>query len=268
MELYRKLKDNSNKFFLMAGPCVIENEKMPFEICEKLKEICERLDIDLIFKASYRKANRSKIDSFSGIGDEKALKILGEIRKKYALPVVTDIHSAEEAEMAAEYVDILQIPAFLCRQTDLLLAAAKTNKIINIKKGQFLSAQSMKHVADKVLSVGNDKIILTDRGTMFGYQDLIVDFRSIPIMQSFNFPVVMDITHSLQQPNQSEGVSGGMPQMISTIAKAAIAVGANGIFMETHPNPSQALSDGKNMLALDQVESLLERLIKIKKALY
>lgn len=268
MELYRKLKDNSNKFFLMAGPCVIENEKMPFEICEKLKEICERLDIDLIFKASYRKANRSKIDSFSGIGDEKALKILGEIRKKYALPVVTDIHSAEEAEMAAEYVDILQIPAFLCRQTDLLLAAAKTNKIINIKKGQFLSAQSMKHVADKVLSVGNDKIILTDRGTMFGYQDLIVDFRSIPIMQSFNFPVVMDITHSLQQPNQSEGVSGGMPQMISTIAKAAIAVGANGIFMETHPNPSQALSDGKNMLALDQVESLLEKLIKIKKALY
>jgi 2-dehydro-3-deoxyphosphooctonate aldolase (KDO 8-P synthase) len=268
MELYRKLKDNSNKFFLMAGPCVIENEQMPFEICEKLKEICERLDIDLIFKASYRKANRSKIDSFSGIGDEKALKILGEIRKKYALPVVTDIHSAEEAEMAAEYVDILQIPAFLCRQTDLLLAAAKTNKIINIKKGQFLSAQSMKHVADKVLSVGNEKIILTDRGTMFGYQDLIVDFRSIPIMQSFNLPVVMDITHSLQQPNQSEGVSGGMPQMISTIAKAAIAVGANGIFMETHPNPSQALSDGKNMLALDQVESLLERLIKIKKALY
>lgn len=268
MELYRKLKDNSNKFFLMAGPCVIENEQMPFEICEKLKEICERLDIDLIFKASYRKANRSKIDSFSGIGDEKALKILGEIRKKYALPVVTDIHSAEEAEMAAEYVDILQIPAFLCRQTDLLLAAAKTNKIINIKKGQFLSAQSMKHVADKVLSVGNEKIILTDRGTMFGYQDLIVDFRSIPIMQSFNLPVVMDITHSLQQPNQTEGVSGGMPQMISTIAKAAIAVGANGIFMETHPNPSQALSDGKNMLALDQVESLLEKLIKIKKALY
>lgn len=268
MELYRKLKDNSNKFFLMAGPCVIENEQMPFEICEKLKEICERLDIDLIFKASYRKANRSKIDSFSGIGDEKALKILGEIRKKYALPVVTDIHSAEEAEMAAEYVDILQIPAFLCRQTDLLLAAAKTNKIINIKKGQFLSAQSMKHVADKVLSVGNDKIILTDRGTMFGYQDLIVDFRSIPIMQSFNLPVVMDITHSLQQPNQTEGVSGGMPQMISTIAKAAIAVGANGIFMETHPNPSQALSDGKNMLALDKVESLLEKLIKIKKALY
>ena len=268
MELYRNLKDNSNKFFLMAGPCVIENEQMPFEICKKLKEICERLDIDLIFKASYRKANRSKIDSFSGIGDEKALKILGEIRKKYALPVVTDIHSAEEAEMAAEYVDILQIPAFLCRQTDLLLAAAKTNKIINIKKGQFLSAQSMKHVADKVLSVGNEKIILTDRGTMFGYQDLIVDFRSIPIMQSFNFPVVMDITHSLQQPNQTEGVSGGMPQMISTIAKAAIAVGANGIFMETHPNPSQALSDGKNMLALDQVESLLERLIKIKKALY
>lgn len=268
MELYRKLKDNSNNFFLMAGPCVIENEQMPFEICEKLKEICERLDIDLIFKASYRKANRSKIDSFSGIGDEKALKILGEIRKKYSLPVVTDIHSAEEAEMAAEYVDILQIPAFLCRQTDLLLAAAKTNKIINIKKGQFLSAQSMKHVADKVLSVGNEKIILTDRGTMFGYQDLIVDFRSIPIMQSFNLPVVMDITHSLQQPNQSEGVSGGMPQMISTIAKAAIAVGANGIFMETHPNPSQALSDGKNMLALDKVEALLEKLIKIKKALY
>ncbi len=268
MELYKKLKDNSDNFFLMAGPCVIENEQMPFEICERLKEICERLDIELIFKASYRKANRSRIDSFSGIGDEKALKILGEIREKYQVPVVTDIHSAQEAEMAAEYVDILQIPAFLCRQTDLLLAAAKTNKIINIKKGQFLSAQSMKHVADKVLSVGNEKIILTDRGTMFGYQDLIVDFRSIPIMQSFNLPVVMDITHSLQQPNQSEGVSGGMPQMISTIAKAAIAVGANGIFMETHPNPSQALSDGKNMLALDKVEALLEKLIKIKKALY
>ena len=268
MELYRKLKDNSNNFFLMAGPCVIENEQMPFEICEKLKEICDKLGINLIFKASYRKANRSKIDSFSGIGDEKALKILGEIRKKYQIPVVTDIHSAEEAAIAAEYVDILQIPAFLCRQTDLLLAAAKTNKIINIKKGQFLSAQSMKHVADKVLSIGNEKIILTDRGTMFGYQDLIVDFRSIPIMQSFNYPVVMDITHSLQQPNQSEGVSGGMPQMISTIAKAAIAVGANGIFMETHPNPSQALSDGKNMLALDKVEALLEKLIKIKKALY
>jgi 2-dehydro-3-deoxyphosphooctonate aldolase (KDO 8-P synthase) len=267
MELYKKLKDNSDNFFLMAGPCVIENEQMPFEICERLKEICERLDIELIFKASYRKANRSRIDSFSGIGDEKALKILGEIREKYQVPVVTDIHSAQEAEMAAEYVDILQIPAFLCRQTDLLLAAAKTNKIINIKKGQFLSAQSMKHVADKVKSANNEKIILTDRGTMFGYQDLIVDFRSIPIMQSFDYPVVMDITHSLQQPNQSEGVSGGLPQMIETIAKAAIAVGANGIFMETHPMPSQALSDGKNMLALDQVEGLLEKLVKIRKSL-
>ncbi len=251
----------------MAGPCVIENEEMPFEICERLKQICERLDINLIFKASYRKANRSKIDSFSGIGDEKALNILGQIREKYQLPVVTDIHSAQEAAIAAEYVDILQIPAFLCRQTDLLLAAAQTNKIVNIKKGQFLSAQSMKHVADKVKSVGNDKILLTDRGTMFGYQDLIVDYRSIPIMQSFDCPVVMDITHSLQQPNQSEGVSGGLPQMIETIAKAAIATGVDGIFMETHPNPAQALSDGKNMLALDKVEALLEKLIRIRKAL-
>lgn len=267
MELYRKLKDKSNNFFLMAGPCVIENEEMPFEICERLKQICERLDINLIFKASYRKANRSKIDSFSGIGDEKALNILGQIREKYQLPVVTDIHSAQEAAIAAEYVDILQIPAFLCRQTDLLLAAAQTNKIVNIKKGQFLSAQSMKHVADKVKSVGNDKILLTDRGTMFGYQDLIVDYRSIPIMQSFDCPVVMDITHSLQQPNQSEGVSGGLPQMIETIAKAAIATGVDGIFMETHPNPAQALSDGKNMLALDKVEALLEKLIRIRKAL-
>ena len=251
----------------MAGPCVIENEEMPFEICEQLKQICERLDINLIFKASYRKANRSKIDSFSGIGDEKALNILGQIREKYQLPVVTDIHSAQEAAITAEYVDILQIPAFLCRQTDLLLAAAQTNKIVNIKKGQFLSAQSMKHVADKVKSVGNDKILLTDRGTMFGYQDLIVDYRSIPIMQSFDCPVVMDITHSLQQPNQSEGVSGGLPQMIETIAKAAIATGVDGIFMETHPNPAEALSDGKNMLALDKVEALLEKLIRIRKAL-
>jgi 2-dehydro-3-deoxyphosphooctonate aldolase (KDO 8-P synthase) len=267
MELYSKLKDKSNNFFLMAGPCVIENEEMPFEICEQLKQICDRLGINLIFKASYRKANRSKIDSFSGIGDEKALNILGQIRKKYQLPVVTDIHSAHEAAIAAEYVDILQIPAFLCRQTDLLLAAAQTNKIVNIKKGQFLSAQSMKHVADKVKSVGNNKILLTDRGTMFGYQDLIVDYRSIPIMQSFDCPVVMDITHSLQQPNQSEGVSGGLPQMIETIAKAAIAVGVDGIFMETHPNPAQALSDGKNMLALDKVEALLEKLIRIRKAL-
>ena len=208
------------------------------------------------------------INSYRGLGMEKGLEMLAQIKKEFDLPIVTDIHTPDQAEIAAEVADILQIPAFLCRQTDLLLAAAKTNKIINIKKGQFLSAQSMKHVADKVLSVGNEKIILTDRGTMFGYQDLIVDFRSIPIMQSFNLPVVMDITHSLQQPNQTEGVSGGMPQMISTIAKAAIAVGANGIFMETHPNPSQALSDGKNMLALDQVESLLEKLIKIKKALY
>lgn len=267
MEFYNKLKEIGDSFFLIGGPCVIEDRETPFEIAEKLKEITSRLNINYIFKASYRKANRSRLDSFTGIGDIEGLEILKEISKKYNLPVVTDIHSAEEADMAAEYVDILQIPAFLCRQTDLLVAAAKTNKIVNIKKGQFLSAQSMKHVVEKVRESGNEKIMLTDRGTMFGYQDLIVDFRAIPIMQENNVPVIMDITHSLQQPNQSSGVSGGLPQMIETIAKASIAVGADGIFMETHPNPSMAKSDGANMLELSKVEDLLSKLLRIKQAL-
>ncbi|MDD2288834.1 MAG: 3-deoxy-8-phosphooctulonate synthase [Bacteroidales bacterium] len=267
MEFYNKLKEKGDSFFLIGGPCVIEDRETPFEIAEKLKEITSRLNINYIFKASYRKANRSRLDSFTGIGDIEGLEILKEISKKYNLPVVTDIHSAVEAEMASEYVDILQIPAFLCRQTDLLVAAAKTNKIVNIKKGQFLSAQSMKHVVEKVRESGNEKIMLTDRGTMFGYQDLIVDFRAIPIMQENNVPVIMDITHSLQQPNQSSGVSGGLPQMIETIAKASIAVGADGIFMETHPNPSMAKSDGANMLELSKVEDLLSRLLRIKQAL-
>lgn len=267
MSLYKKLKDRTDCFFLMAGPCVIENEIMPFEIAERLLDITKGLDLEFIFKASYRKANRSRLDSFTGIGDEKALKILGQIREKYNVPVVTDIHSAEEAERAARFVDIIQIPAFLCRQTDILLAAAKTGKVVNIKKGQFLSPEAMRFAMDKVADSGNEKIILTDRGTMFGYHDLIVDFRSIPIMKSFGTPVVMDITHSLQQPNQSSGISGGMPEMIASIAKAAIAVGADGIFMETHPDPQKAKSDGANMLPLSEVEKLLSTLLKIRKAL-
>ena len=267
MSLYEKLKDRKDGFFLMAGPCVIEDERIPFEIAERLVDITKRLGLEFIFKASYRKANRSRLDSFTGIGDEKGLKILGEIREKYNIPVVTDIHSAEEAERAARFVDVIQIPAFLCRQTDILVAAAKTDKVVNIKKGQFLSPEAMRFAMDKVADSGNEKIVLTDRGTMFGYHDLIVDFRSIPIMKSFGVPVVMDITHSLQQPNQSSGVSGGMPEMIASIAKAAIAVGADGIFMETHPDPKKAKSDGANMLPLSEVENLLSTLLKIRKAL-
>lgn len=264
MDLYTRLKNNRQQFFLLAGPCVIENETMPMEIAKTLKEITDRLNIPFVFKASYRKANRSRLDSFTGIGDEKALKILGEIRQQLNIPVVTDIHEPHEAEMAAKYVDILQIPAFLCRQTELLVAAAKTGKIVNIKKGQFLSAESMKFTVEKVLQSGNENIMLTDRGTFFGYQDLIVDVRSIPTMQENNVPVIMDITHSLQKPNQTTGVSGGDPKMIETIARAAIAVGADGIFMETHPNPDQAKSDGKNMLQLSEVEPLLKKLIALK----
>lgn len=264
MDLYTRLKNNRQQFFLLAGPCVIENETMPMEIAKTLKEITDRLNIPFVFKASYRKANRSRLDSFTGIGDEKALKILGEIRQQLNIPVVTDIHEPHEAEMAAKYVDVLQIPAFLCRQTELLVAAAKTGKIVNIKKGQFLSAESMKFTVEKVLQSGNENIMLTDRGTFFGYQDLIVDVRSIPTMQENNVPVIMDITHSLQKPNQAAGVSGGDPKMIETIARAAIAVGADGIFMETHPNPDQAKSDGKNMLQLSEVEPLLKKLIALK----
>lgn len=255
---------NSNNFFLIAGPCVVENKAVLHEIAEKLIEITDKYQIPYFFKASYRKANRSKADSFQGIGDEEGLKILSEIKKTYKVPVVTDIHSAKEASIAAQHVDVLQIPAFLCRQTDILEAAAETGLPINIKKGQFLAPDSMKFVAEKVSNKGNGKIMLTDRGTMFGYQDLLVDFRSIPIMKSLGYPTIMDITHSLQQPNQTTGVSGGIPQQIETIAKAAIATGADGIFMETHPSPEKALSDGANMLALNKVEALLKKLSAIR----
>lgn len=262
-EIYNYLSKSST-FFLLAGPCVIEDETSPLQIAEELKDITDRLGIPFVFKASYRKANRSRLDSFTGIGDKKALNVLSEIKKRFNLPIVTDIHEVQEAEMTAEVADVLQIPAFLCRQTDLLVAAAKTQKIVNIKKGQFLSAESMRFTLDKVLQSGNEKVMLTDRGTFFGYQDLIVDVRNIPIMKSFNVPVVMDITHSLQKPNQTAGVSGGDPQMIETIARASIAVGADGIFMETHPKPLEAKSDGKNMLELSKVENLLSKLIKLK----
>lgn len=262
-EIYNYLSKSST-FFLLAGPCVIEDETSPLQIAEELKDITDRLGIPFVFKASYRKANRSRLDSFTGIGDKKALNVLSEIKKRFNIPIVTDIHEVQEAEMAAEVADVLQIPAFLCRQTDLLVAAAKTQKIVNIKKGQFLSAESMRFTLDKVLQSGNKKVMLTDRGTFFGYQDLIVDVRNIPIMKSFNVPVVMDITHSLQKPNQTAGVSGGDPQMIETIARASIAVGADGIFMETHPKPLEAKSDGKNMLELSKVENLLSKLIKLK----
>jgi 2-dehydro-3-deoxyphosphooctonate aldolase (KDO 8-P synthase) len=258
---------NSGNFFLIAGPCIIENDELPFELAEKILKITDKLEIPFIFKASYRKANRSKLGSFTGIGDKKGLDILKAVKKNYHIPVLTDIHTAEEASIASEYVDILQIPAFLCRQTDLLVAAAMTGKHVNIKKGQFLSAGSMKFAVEKVKESGNDHVMLTERGTMFGYQDLVVDFRNIPWMKKYSVPVIADITHSLQQPNQSDGVSGGRPEMIETIGKAAIAVGADGIFIETHPDPSKALSDGENMLPLNQLETLLEKLIRIRQAL-
>jgi len=262
-----KLKNTaSNNFFLMAGPCAIEGEEIAMRIAEKIVTITDKLRIPYIFKGSYRKANRSKGSSFSGIGDEKALKILEKIARTFDVPTVTDIHAHEEAAMAAAYVDILQIPAFLCRQTDLLVAAAQTGKIVNVKKGQFLSAASMKFAVEKIIEAGNNKVILTDRGNTFGYQDLIVDYRGLPEMQSFNVPVVMDCTHSLQQPNQVSGVTGGKPELIGTIAKAAIAVGADGLFIETHPDPANAKSDGANMLHLDLLEELLVKLIKIRQA--
>jgi 2-dehydro-3-deoxyphosphooctonate aldolase (KDO 8-P synthase) len=256
----------TDRFFLLAGPCVIEDESSPLFIAETLKNICQKLDIPLVFKGSYRKANRSRLDSFTGIGDEKALKVLQRIGKEFELPVVTDIHAAEEAAMAAEYVDILQIPAFLCRQTDLLVAAAKTGKTVNIKKGQLLSGEAMGFAVEKVRQSGNDKVMLTERGSMFGYQDLVVDYRNIAAMQKFDVPVILDITHSLQQPNQSSGVTGGQPELIGLIAKAGIAAGTDGIFMEVHPEPKKAKSDGANMLRLDLAESLLRQLVKIKEA--
>ena len=255
-----------DRFFLMAGPCVIEDETSPLFIAETLKNVCQKLEIPLVFKGSYRKANRSKLDSFTGIGDEKALKVLQKIGKEFELPVVTDIHAAEEASMAAEYVDILQIPAFLCRQTDLLVAAAKTGKTVNIKKGQFLSGEAMGFAIEKVRQSGNDKVMLTERGSMFGYQDLVVDYRNIATMQKFEVPVILDVTHSLQQPNQSSGVTGGKPELIGLIAKAGIAAGADGIFMEVHPEPKKAKSDSANMLRLDLAENLLNQLVRIKEA--
>ena len=256
-----------DSFFLLAGPCVIEGEEMALRIAERITEITNRLQIPYVFKGSYRKANRSRLDSFTGIGDEKALKILKKVHDTFGIPTVTDIHETHEAEMAAEYVDILQIPAFLCRQTDLLVAAAKTGKIVNIKKGQFLSPQAMQFAAQKVADAGNKHIMITERGTTFGYTDLVVDYRSFPIIQKFGYPVVMDATHSLQQPNQTSGVTGGLPELIETIAKAAIAVGADGLFIETHPEPSKAKSDGANMLQLDLLEDLLTKLKRIREAI-
>ena len=258
---------NKDNFFLMAGPCAIEGEDMAMHIAEKIVCITKKLNIPYIFKGSYRKANRSRVDSFTGIGNEKALKILRKVGETFHIPTVTDIHEAHEATMAAEYVDVLQIPAFLCRQTDLLVAAAKTGKIVNIKKGQFLSPGAMRFAAEKISDMNNNNIMITERGTTFGYTDLVVDFRGIPQMQAFGYPVVMDVTHSLQQPNQTSGVTGGLPTLIETIAKAAIAVGADGLFIETHPEPTKAKSDGANMLQLDLLEGLLTRLTRIREAI-
>ena len=257
----------ADNFFLLAGPCVIEGEEMALRIAEHIVKVTDRLGIPYVFKGSYRKANRSRLDSFTGIGDEKALKVLEKVRQTFDIPVVTDIHAAQEAEMAAEYVDVLQIPAFLCRQTDLLVAAARTGKIVNIKKGQFLSPEAMRFAAEKVVEAGNDQVMLTERGTTFGYQDLVVDYRGIPEMQSCGYPVILDVKHSLQRPNQTSGVTGGMPQLIETIAKAGVAVGVDGLFMETHQDPSVAKSDGANMLRLDLLEGLLEKLVRIRKSL-
>ncbi len=257
----------TGNFFLIAGPCVIEDHENPFQVCERLLAITSRLQIPFAFKASYRKANRSSVSSFTGIGDREGLEILRTIRERYNVPVVTDIHSEAEAAMAAEYVDVLQIPAFLCRQTDLLHAAARTGRCVNVKKGQFLSPEAMRQVSDKMRAFGCENFMLTERGTTFGYQDLVVDFRGVPTMQQNRVPVVVDITHSLQQPNQSAGVTGGRPDMIETMGRAAIAVGADGIFMETHPDPSRAKSDGANMLRLDLAEPLLEHLVAIRKTI-
>lgn len=263
-----KLKHtDSGNFFLMAGPCAIEGEEMAMHIAETIVKITDKLKIPYIFKGSYRKANRSRIDSFTGIGDEKALNILKSVGEKFNIPTVTDIHTAEDAIMAAPYVDVLQIPAFLSRQTDLLVAAAQTGKVVNIKKGQFLSPGSMKFAVQKILDAGNDKVMLTERGTTFGYTDLIIDYRGIPEMQSFNVPVILDATHSLQQPNQTSGVTGGIPQLIETVSKAGIAVGIDGLFIETHHNPKEAKSDGANMLPLDQLEGLLTKLVELRKVI-
>jgi len=256
---------HSDNFFLLAGPCAVESRELVFEIATQVKNICQKLEIPYIFKGSYKKANRSRLDSFTGIGDEKALGYLAEVGAHFNVPVVTDIHSVEEAKMAAEYVDVLQIPAFLCRQTELLVAAAKTGKYVNIKKGQFLGPESMQFAVNKVRESGNDNVWITERGTTFGYQDLVVDMRGIPAMKAYA-PVVMDVTHSLQQPNQTSGVTGGKPELIETIAKSAVAAGADGLFIETHPDPSVAKSDGANMLKLSELEQLLTRLTHLRKA--
>lgn len=267
LQLPRLKHTDSGNFFLIAGPCAIEGEQMAMEIAGQVSEICDRLKIPYIFKGSYRKANRSKKDSFTGIGDEKALAILKKIGEHYQVPTTTDIHTEPEAALAAASVDILQIPAFLCRQTSLLVAAAQTGKVVNIKKGQFVSPESIRFAAEKVQEEGNPNVILTERGTTFGYQDLIVDFRGIPTMRSFGVPVVLDCTHSLQQPNQSSGVTGGRPALIETIARAGIATGADGLFIETHPRPSEAKSDGANMLPLSELERILEKLVRIRQAI-
>ena len=254
-----------NRLQIIAGPCAIEGESIAMEVAEGVVEVCEALDLPLIFKGSYRKANRSRLDSFTGIGDEKALKILAAVGERFKVPTTTDIHAAEEAAIAAEYVDVLQIPAFLCRQTDLLVAAANTGKVVNIKKGQFLSPEAMQHAVVKVQESGNDRVWLTERGTMLGYQDMVVDMRGFPVMGRMA-PVIADITHSLQQPNQTSGVTGGRPELIATIGKAAVAAGANGVFIETHPRPGEALSDGANMLPLDQLHELLTQLKRVHAA--
>ncbi|HZH87963.1 MAG TPA: 3-deoxy-8-phosphooctulonate synthase [Chitinophagaceae bacterium] len=262
--LFPEIKNWDDQFVLIAGPCVIEGEKITLEIATQLKKICEELSIPLVFKASYKKGNRTRLDSFTGIGDEEGLEILKKVKDTLGIPVLTDIHESMDAFIAGVYVDVLQIPAFLSRQTDLLVAAAETGRVVNIKKGQFSSPESMQYAVDKVTESDNNQVWLTDRGTFFGYQDLVVDFRGIPKMQAIGQPVFMDCTHSLQVPNQTKGVTGGQPQMIETIARAAIAVGANGLFIETHPNPSEALSDGANMLALSEIKSLLKRLKSLK----
>lgn len=261
-----ELITNTKSFFLIAGPCAIESEEMAFKICEEINDVAKEFEINFVFKGSFKKANRSRLDSFTGIGDQKALEILKKVGNEFSVPTTTDIHEIEHAEYAADYVDILQIPAFLARQTDLIVAAAKTGKIVNIKKGQFMSPESMSFAVQKIKDSGNNDILITERGSSFGYQDLVVDFRGIPKMKKFA-PVILDVTHSLQQPNQSSGVTGGQPELIETIAKAGIASGVDGIFIETHHNPSQAKSDGKNMLKLDQLRTLIEKLIKLKNAI-
>ena len=258
---------DGNGFMLLAGPCVVESRDMTLSIAEHIHSLSEKYKLPFVFKASYRKANRSRLDSFRGIGDEKALKILQEIGTQFSVPVVTDVHSPEEADIAAQFVDVLQIPAFLCRQTDLLVACANTGKTVSIKKGQFLAPGAMKFAIQKVIESGNNKVMITERGTTFGYQDLVIDYRGIPEMRQFGVPVILDVTHSLQQPNQASGITGGRPELIENMARAGIAVGADGIFLETHPDPSMAKSDGANMLRLDLLDALLHNLTRIREVI-